>query len=85
MILGCTIEVCKQLGPGLSASAYQESHHYELIKSGLKDVVKQKPMPMIYKDPKLDHGNRVNLLVNHKVVIEIKTVEQFTAVHPLFN
>jgi len=44
-------------------------------------VVKEKPMPIIYKDVKLDHGYRIDLLVNNKVVIEIKTVEQFTDVH----
>ena len=44
-------------------------------------MVKEKPMPIIYKDVKLDHGYRIDLLVNNKVVIEIKTVEQFTDVH----
>ena len=53
---------------------------YELLKAGL-EVVKEKPMPIIYKDVKLDHGYRIDLLVNNKVVIEIKTVEQFTDVH----
>jgi GxxExxY protein len=80
MILGCAIEVHKQLGPGLLESAYQECLYYELLKSGL-DVVKEKPMPIIYKEVKLDHGYRIDLLVNNKVVIEIKTVEQFTEVH----
>jgi GxxExxY protein len=80
IILGCAIEVHKQLGPGLLESAYQECLYYELLKSGL-DVVKEKPMPIIYKDIKLDHGYRIDLLVNNKVVIEIKTVEQFTEVH----
>ncbi|MFY8187156.1 MAG: GxxExxY protein [Flavobacterium sp.] len=80
IILGCAIEVHKQLGPGLLESAYQECLHYELLKSGL-DVEKEKPMPIIYKDVKLDHGYRIDLLVNNKVVIEIKTVEQFTDVH----
>ena len=45
------------------------------------EVVKEKPMPIIYKDVKLDHGYRIDLLANNKVVIEIKTVEQFTEVH----
>lgn len=80
IILGCAIEVHKQLGPGLLESAYQECLFYELLKAGL-DVVKEKPMPIIYKDVKLDHGYRIDLLVNNKVVIEIKTVEQFTEVH----
>jgi len=80
IILGCAIEVHKQLGPGLLESAYQECLFYELSKAGL-EVVKEKPMPIIYKDVKLDHGYRIDLLVNNKVVIEIKTVEQFTEVH----
>ena len=80
IIIGCAIEVHKQLGPGLLESAYQECLQYELLKAGL-EVVKEKPMPIIYKDVKLDHGYRIDLLVNNKVVIEIKTVEQFTDVH----
>lgn len=60
-------------------SAYQECLLYELLNAGL-EVVKEKPMPIIYKDVKLDHGYRIDLLVNNKVVIEIKTVEQFTEV-----
>jgi len=80
IIIGCAIEVHKQLGPGLLESAYQECLRYELSKAGL-EVVKEKPMPIIYKDVKLDHGYRIDLLVNNKVVIEIKTVEQFTEVH----
>ena len=80
IIIGCAIEVHKQLGPGLFESAYKECLLYELLKAGL-EVVKEKPMPIIYKDVKLDHGYRIDLLVNNKVVIEIKTVEQFTDVH----
>jgi len=80
IIKGCTIEVHKQLGPGLLESAYQECLFYELTHQGL-NVIKEKPMPVIYKDVKLDHGYRIDLLVNNKVVIEIKTVEVFTDVH----
>jgi GxxExxY protein len=80
IILGCAIEVHKQLGPGLLESAYQECLFYELNNAGL-EVIKEKPMPIVYKDVKLDHGYRIDLLVNNKVVIEIKTVEQFTDVH----
>ena len=80
IIIGCAIEVHKQLGPGLLESAYQECLFYELTKAGL-EVVKEKPMPIVYKDVKLDHGYRIDLLVNKKVVIEIKTVDQFTEVH----
>jgi len=80
LIIGCAIEVHKQLGPGLLESAYQECLFYELKNQGLI-VIKEKPMPIIYKEVKLDHGYRIDLLVNNKVVIEIKTVETFTDVH----
>jgi len=80
IILGCAIEVHKQLGPGLLESAYRECLYYELDKAGL-EVQKEKPLPIIYKEVKLEHGYRIDLLVNNKVVIEIKTVETFTDVH----
>jgi GxxExxY protein len=80
IIIGCAIDVHKQLGPGLLESAYQECLLYELRQSGLK-VIKEKPMPVVYKEVKLNHGYRIDLLVEDKVVIEIKTVESFTDVH----
>jgi len=79
-IIGCAIEVHKQLGLGLLESAYQECLFYELKKIGLS-VRKEKPMPIIYKEVKLDHGYRIDLLVEEKVVIEIKTVEVLNDVH----
>jgi len=80
VIIGCAIEVHKQLGPGLLESAYQECLFYELKKEGLK-VVKEKPMPIVYKEIKLDHGYRIDLLVEDKVVVELKTVEYLHEVH----
>jgi GxxExxY protein len=80
IIIGCAIEVHKQLGPGLLESAYQECLFYELKNKGL-EVVKEKAMPIIYKEIKLDHGYRIDLLVENKVVIETKTLEEFTDVH----
>jgi len=80
IIIGCAIEVHKHLGPGLLESAYQECLYHELPLAGLS-VQKEKPMPIVYKDVKLNHGYRIDLLVNNKVVIEIKTVESFTNVH----
>ncbi|MEN2401573.1 GxxExxY protein [Flavobacterium sp. MC2016-06] len=79
-IIGLAIEVHKQLGPGLLESAYQECLWYELKNAGLI-VEKQKALPIIYKDIKLDHGYRIDLLVENKIVIELKTVEAFTDVH----
>ncbi len=80
IIIGCAIEVHKELGPGLLESAYQECLYFELIKKGL-NVNKEKPMPIIYKEIKLNHGYRIDLLVNNTVVIELKTVEALTEVH----
>lgn len=79
-IIGMSIQVHKTLGPGLLESAYRECLYFDLIQSGLY-VEKEKPMPIIYKDVKLDHGYRMDLLVENKVVVEIKTVECFTDVH----
>lgn len=79
-IIGLSIEVHKELGPGLLESAYQECLWYELKNSGLQ-VEKQKALPIIYKDIKLDHGYRIDLLVENKVVLELKTVEAFSDIH----
>lgn len=80
IIIGSAIEVHKLLGPGLLESAYRECLFYELIEKGLS-VEKEKPMPIVYKEVKLDHGYRIDLLVENKVVIEIKTVEALNDVH----
>ena len=68
------------LGPGLLESAYRECLQYELTVNGM-DVIKEKAMPIVYKEVHLDHGYRLALLVNDKIVIELKTVEYFTDVH----
>lgn len=80
LIIGKAIEIHKSLGPGLLESAYKECLYYELTSSGLY-VEKEKPMPIVYKEIKLDHGYRIDLLVENKVVIELKTVDVFTDVH----
>ena len=64
-IIGAAIEVHRQLGPGLLESAYQECLYYELRLLGIK-VEKEKPMPIVYKEVKLDHGYRMDLLVENK-------------------
>jgi GxxExxY protein len=68
------------LGPGLLESAYQECLYYELNQAGLI-VQKEKPMPIVYKEVKLDHGYRIDLLVEERIVIEIKTVGILNEVH----
>ena len=79
-IIGCSIEVHKSLGPGLLESAYLECLYYELQKAGLK-VEKQKPLPLIYKEVKLDAGYRLDLIVENKVVVEIKSVDCLNDIH----
>ena len=79
-IIGAAIEVHKHLGPGLLESAYQECLYYELKNAGLQ-VKKEIPMPIVYKKIELDHGYRIDLLVENKVVVELKTVESLTDVH----
>ena len=79
-IIGCAIDIHKSLGPGLLESAYQECLYYKLQKEGLR-VEKEKAMPLIYEEVHLDCGYRIDLLVENKVVIELKSVEALTDVH----
>ena len=80
LILKCAFKVHTELGPGLLESAYQECLFYELTRSDLL-VQKQKSLPLIYHEINMDAGYRVDLLVENKVVIEIKAIESFTDVH----
>ena len=79
-IIGAAIEVHRQLGPGLLESAYEICLKYELEKLGLQ-VEQQKALPVIYKDIKLDQGYRIDLLVENRIVIELKVVDAVTDVH----
>lgn len=79
-MIGLAIEVHKTLGPGLLESAYCECLMYEARKNGFY-IESQKPLPIIYKDIKLEHGYRIDLLVENQLVLELKTVECFTNVH----
>lgn len=80
IIIGCAIDVHRAFGPGLLESAYRECLYYDLTEKGLW-VVKEKPMPIVYKEVKLDHGYRMDLLVENKVVVELKRVEAISDVH----
>ena len=80
IIIGCALVVHKQLGPGLLESAYKECLFYKLQQEGLC-VEKEKPMPLVFEDVKLECGYRIDLLVENKVVIELKSVESLTDVH----
>lgn len=73
-IIGSSIEVHKALGPGLLESSYLECLYFELIRLGFI-VEKQKALPLVYKDIKLDCGYRIDLFVEKKVVVELKSVE----------
>ncbi len=79
-IRGCIFDVYNGLGPGLLESAYEAALIYELTKAGLS-VKSQVALPLIYNDVKLDCGYRIDLLVDEKVIIEIKSVENLLEVH----
>lgn len=79
-IIHCAIKVHSRLGPGLLESAYKECLSYELIKSGLK-VEKEKAIPLVYDDVKLDCGYRIDLFVEDSIVVELKAVEVLHDIH----
>ncbi len=79
-ILKSAFRVHTALGPGLLESSYKECLAYEMTEDGLY-VEKEKPMPLVYREVKLDIGYRIDLLVERKVVVEIKVVEAFNDVH----
>ena len=79
-VIGCAIRVHRKLGPGLLESTYQKCLIYELIKIGL-DVKSEVAQPIIYDNIKLKHGYRLDLLIDDKVVIELKATESLTNVH----
>ncbi|MEW6195142.1 MAG: GxxExxY protein [Bacteroidota bacterium] len=80
IILDCAFNVHTALGPGLLESAYRECLAYELTKANLF-VEKEKSLPLVYEEVKLECGYRIDLLVENKVVIELKVVEAFNEVH----
>ena len=80
IIFDCALKVHRTLGPGLLESSYEECLCYELKKSGLR-IIKQKPLPLIYEGVKLEIGYRVDILVENKVIIEIKAVEALNDIH----
>lgn len=79
-IIGCAIQVHKELGPGLLESVYQKCLKYELEKNGFF-VVQQLSVPVMYDDMEMDVELRLDLLVNDCIVIELKTVENLLPVH----
>ena len=79
-IIGCTYKVHSELGPGLLESTYEVCLEYEMIKAGLT-VERQKPLPVIYDQIKLEAGYRIDLLVNYQIVLEIKSFDSIAPIH----
>ncbi|MFN3753116.1 GxxExxY protein [Flavobacterium sp.] len=80
VVFDCALKVHQTLGPGLLESAYEECLFYELKKIGL-DVQKQKALPLVYEEVKLDVGYRIDIIVENKLIVEIKSVEALNDVH----
>jgi GxxExxY protein len=79
-IIGCAMRVHSELGPGLLESAYEVCLQYELLQAGLQ-VERQKILPVVYREVNLDAGFRLDLLVENKLIVEVKAVEEFNDVH----
>lgn len=79
-IIGCAIQVHRELGPGLLESAYEACLYYELVEAGLV-VEKQRILPVVYKSVTLDCGYRLDLIVEDKVIIEVKSVADIDDIH----
>ena len=80
IVLDCSFQVHTGLGPGLLESAYEECLYYEIRQSGLV-VEKQKSLPLIYKEVKLDAGYRIDLLVENQVIVEVKSIDSLADIH----
>ena len=79
-IIAAAIEVHRHLGPGLLESAYEECLNYELVKDGLM-IRRQEPVPILYKEVKLEYGYRIDILVENIIVVELKAVDALLPVH----
>jgi GxxExxY protein len=79
-IIGAAIEVHRHLGPGLLESAYQSCLTFELKQLGLK-LEEQKPLPVVYKQVKLDCGYRLDMVVEDEIILEIKAIEKLLPIH----
>jgi GxxExxY protein len=80
IIIGCAIKVHRKLGPGLLESSYKHCLYFELTRAGL-EVQMEKSLPLVYESVTLDCGYRIDLLVEGKVVIEVKSVEALNDIH----
>ena len=80
IIVNCAFNIHSSLGPGLLESVYEELLAFQLTDYGLL-VERQKPIPVLYKNTKMEIGFRADLIIEHKVIIEIKSVEAIAPVH----
>ena len=80
IVVNCAYKVHKSLGPGLLESAYEECLFYELNKTDLK-IEKQKALPLIYEEVRLEIGYRIDLIIENKLIVKIKSVESLNDVH----
>lgn len=81
IIVNTAYQIHTELGPGLLESVCEEIMDYELKKQNL-NVERQKPIPVVWNDLKMQLGFRADLIVNNKVIIELKSVESLAKVHP---
>jgi len=79
-IIGCAIEVHRHLGPGLLESTYQQCLAHELRINGIELEIEH-PLPVVYKDIRLDCGYRIDLLVENEIILELKSVEKIAPIH----
>ena len=80
IVFNCALKVHQNLGPGLLESAYEEYLFYELNKTGL-EIQKQKALPLVYEEVKLDIGYRIDIIIENKLILEIKSVEALNDIH----
>jgi GxxExxY protein len=80
IVFDCGLKVHRALGPGLLESAYEECLFFELLKTGVT-IEKQKGLPLIYEDVRLDIGYRTDLIIENKLIVEIKAVDALNDIH----
>jgi GxxExxY protein len=80
IVFDAALKIHQDLGPGLLESAYEECLFYELNKTGLK-IEKQKALPLIYEDVKLEIGYRIDIMIEDKMIIEVKAIEALNDIH----
>jgi GxxExxY protein len=79
-VIGCAIAVHRALGPGLLESAYEECLRFELASAGLA-AARQIPLPVVYREVRLDCGYRLDLVVADRLIVEVKAVERLLPIH----